>query len=606
MRYRILFGFFALVWIALLVRVFNLSVQSNEHYESLSQENSIKSELSAPVRGEILDRNGEPIAINELGFKIALAPHLTRGKDTHLLDEQIVYLMSVIPTLDGQKMAKLYKQSDSYYNHTFIDVVDFVPHETMIPLYSLMNLRPQIQISPSPKRLYPHGSIAAHLIGYVAKANEKESSASPLVKLLAHTGKGGVEKYYNAYLQGEAGERRIKVNAHNVEIEELARSAIKENRNLTLNIDMRLQEYLTTLFQGKVGAVVVMDTRGAIYASGSYPEYDLNSFVEGVSSKEWNYLMNSVDAPFTNKLTNGLYPPGSTIKIGMGLVYITSGKMDENTIIQSTGSMKLGGRTFRDWKKTGHGATSITKAIKESCDDYFYQGSLKVGIDAMSRGLTRMGMGTKTGIDLPNEFIGTVPSREWKKKRFKQPWFHGETLNTSIGQGDFLASPLQIAQLTALIATGKLPVPHVAQAMGSIPYAPPPRDVLTALEKQKLPYIQQGMVAVCNEKGGTATGHIHTPFPIAGKTGTAQTTGISQTVKNRENEKTMAYLHRSHAWFTSYGPAYRPQFIVTILIEHGGHGGEVAGEMASSIYNKLYQLGYIQLGAIPTPAIPSH
>jgi penicillin-binding protein 2 len=369
---------------------------------------------------------------------------------------------------------------------------------------------------------------------------------------------------------------------------------------------MRLQEYLTTLFQGKVGAVVVMDTRGAIYASGSYPEYDLNSFVEGVSSKEWNYLMNSVDAPFTNKLTNGLYPPGSTIKIGMGLVYITSGKMDENTIIQSTGSMKLGGRTFRDWKKTGHGATSITKAIKESCDDYFYQGSLKVGIDAMSRGLTRMGMGTKTGIDLPNEFIGTVPSREWKKKRFKQPWFHGETLNTSIGQGDFLASPLQIAQLTALIATGKLPVPHVAQAMGSIPYAPPPRDVLTALEKQKLPYIQQGMVAVCNEKGGTATGHIHTPFPIAGKTGTAQTTGISQTVKNRENEKTMAYLHRSHAWFTSYGPAYRPQFIVTILIEHGGHGGEVAGEMASSIYNKLYQLGYIQLGAIPTPAIPSH
>ncbi|MDD2829504.1 MAG: penicillin-binding protein 2 [Sulfuricurvum sp.] len=596
MKIKLLLGFFILAWIALIVRVFDLSVRSNEHYETLSQNNSIKTELSPPVRGEILDRRLEPIAINELGFKISLAPHLTKGDDIHLLEQEVNYLLSMIPTLDGKKIIKIYRAEDSYYNHSFIDVVDFVPHETMIPLYALMNLRETIKISPSTKRLYPHGYMGSHIIGYVAKANQKEVENNPLLQLLGHVGKSGIEKYYNNYLQGEAGERRIKVNAHNVEIEEIGRSATQENRNLVLNLDMRLQEYITAAFVGKVGAIVVMDTNGAIYAAGSYPEYDLNGFVEGVSSDQWNYLINSVYAPFTNKIVNGLYPPGSTVKIGMGLVYIGSGKMDESTVIQSTGSMKLGGRTFRDWKKTGHGPTSIVKAIKESCDDYFYEGSLRVGIDTMSRGITRMGLGTKTSIDLPNEFVGTVPSREWKRKRFKQPWFHGDTLNSSIGQGDFLASPIQIADLTALIATGKLPVPHIAKTIGDKEFTPKPRDVLTPLEKQKLPFIQQGMIAVCNEKGGTATGHITSRFPIAGKTGTAQTTGISQNVKNRLDEKSMAYLQRSHAWFTTYGPVENPQFVVTVLVEHGGHGGEVAGEMVSGIYNKLLELGYIKLG----------
>jgi penicillin-binding protein 2 len=594
MKLKILLTFFILVWVSLIVRVFHLSIESNEHYEILSQRNSLKTELSAPVRGEILDRNGEPIAINELGFKIALAPHLTKGDDTHLLNAEIAYLLSMIPTLDGKKIAKIYKQEDSYYNHDFIDVVDYIPHETMLPLYALMNLRESIEISPSPKRLYPYGNVASHLIGYVARANQKEVEGNSLLQLLGHVGKSGIEKYYNTYLQGVAGERHIKVNAHNVEIEEISHSETEENHNLTLNLDMRLQEYIGTAFKGNVGAIVVMDTNGAIYAAGSFPEYDLNSFVEGVSSDEWNYLINSVDAPFTNKIVNGLYPPGSTIKPGMGLLYITSGKMDENTIIQSTGSMKLGGRTFRDWKKTGHGPTSIFKAIKESCDDYFYQGSLIVGIDAMSKGMKRMGLGEKTDIDLPHEFIGTVPSREWKMTKFKQPWFHGETLNTSIGQGDFLTTPMQIARFTALMATGKLPIPHIAYKIGSKIVEPKPQEVLTAIEKRKIPIIQDAMKSVCNDKGGTASGHITTRFPIAGKTGTAQTSGIAQNVKNRLDEQSMEYLKRSHAWFTTYGPADHPQFIVTVLIEHGGHGGEAAGGIVSGIYNKLDDLGYIK------------
>ena len=594
MKIRIILTFFIIVWIGLLVRVFHLSVQSNEYYEILSENNSIKTELSAPVRGEILDRTSEPIAINELGFKIALAPHLTKGKDTTLLDAEIAYLLSQIPTLDAKKIAKIYKQHDSYYNHTFIDVVDFIPHETIIPLYSLMNLRETIKISPSPKRLYPYGAVASHLIGYVAKANQKEIDKDPSLQLLGHVGKNGIEKYYNSYLQGIAGERRIKVNAHNVEIEEIGRSATQENHNLILNIDMRLQNFITQAFEKRVGTIIVMDIHGAIYAAGSYPEYDLNSFVSGISSTEWNRLMTSIDAPFTNKIINGLYPPGSTIKTGMGLIYVTSGMLNENSTVQCSGSMKLGNRSFRCWKSRGHGSTDLSKAITQSCDDYFYKGSLQVGIDRMSTNLMRMGLGKKTGVDLPNEFIGTVPSRVWKREKFNKPWYQGETLNTSIGQGDFLVSPLQMAQFTALMATGKLPIPHVAKSIGDNPYTPAPLDVLTPIEKEKLPIVQRAMRGVCNDPGGTAKGFVSARFPIAGKTGTAQTTGIAQNVKQRQNEHSMDYLSRSHAWFTTYGPAENPQFIVTVLVEHGGHGGEATGGIVSSIYNKLDDLGYIK------------
>ncbi len=594
MKTKILLTLFAIVWIGLLVRVFHLAVQSNEYYEGLSENNSIKTEFSAPVRGEILDRTNEPIAINELGFKIALAPHLTKGKDTTLLDKEIAYLLSMIPTLDSKKIKKIYKQNDSYYNHTFIDVVDFIPHETIIPLYSLMNLRDTIKISPSPKRLYPYGAIASHLIGYVAKANQKEIDKDPALQLLGHVGKNGIEKYYNSYLQGVAGERRIKVNAHNVEIEEIGRTTTKENRNLVLNIDMQLQNFITQSFQKRVGSIIVMDIHGAIYAAGSYPEYDLNSFVSGISSKDWNALMSSVDAPFTNKMINGLYPPGSTIKTGMGLIYVTSGMLNENTAVQCSGSMKLGNRAFRCWKNRGHGHTDISKAIAQSCDDYFYKGSLKVGIERMSTNLMRMGLGKKTGIDLPNEFIGTVPSRAWKREKFNKPWYQGETLNTSIGQGDFLVTPMQMAQFTALMATGKLPIPHVAKKIGDTPYTPNAIDILTQTEKNKLPIIQKAMRGVCNDPGGTAKPYLSVRFPIAGKTGTAQTTGIGQNVKERQSEHSMDYFSRSHAWFTTYGPADNPQFIVTVLVEHGGHGGEATGGIISSIYNKLDDLGYIK------------
>lgn len=589
----ILFLFFS-IWLSLIVRVFFLSVESNSYYERLSYKNTVKIEQIAPVRGEIVDINNRPIAINKLGFKIQLAPHLGQKKNQHIFDQEINTLMTLLPNLDREKMIKEYKKTDSYYNHNFIDIVEFVSYEDIMPVYSILNLRENINIVSSPKRHYPYNDIASHSIGYVARASKSEVEEEELLGLIGYTGKTGIEKYYNTYLQGLAGKREIKVNANNQEVEELSVEKAVEDRKLILNIDIELQKYISSLFEGKAGAVVVMGVDGAILAAGSFPEYDLNTFVSGISSQTWEKLSTSLDKPFTNKLIHGLYPPGSTIKTGLGLLYINSPEIGPNWGVYCTASMPLGSRVFRCWKKDGHGSVDIRKAIRESCDDYFYKGSLKLGIEKMSEGLTRYGLGRKTGVDLPNEFIGTVPSREWKRKKHNQPWYIGETVNTSIGQGDFLTTPLQMTRFTALMATGKLPYPSYANMLGLQQVKPRYEEVLDEDELKKLPIIQKAMYEVCNSPGGTGVNYIHSKVKIAGKTGTAQVVGILQNIKNRQHEHEMEYYTRSHAWFTTYGPYENPQYTVTVLIEHGGHGGAATGKIVSNIYDKLLELGYIK------------
>lgn len=589
----ILFVFIA-TWIALLVRVFVLSVESNTYYEKLSYDNMIKIELIPPVRGEILDVNNKPIAINELGFKIQLAPHLTLKKNQYIFDEEINILLKLLPNLDREKMIKNYKKEDSYYNHNFIDVVGFVSYEEIMPVYSILNLREKVNILSSPKRFYPYNEVAAHSIGYVSRANESDIKDDKLQELIGYTGKSGIERYYNTYLQGVAGKREIKVNANNQEIEELSSEAAIENKKLTLNIDIELQKYISSLFAKKSGVVVVMGVDGAILSASSFPEYNLNTFVTGISYKEWDRFSNSLEKPFTNKLVHGLYPPGSVIKTGLGLIYITSPEIGPNWGVHCTASMPLGKRVFRCWKRDGHGDTGITKAIRESCDDFFYKGSIQLGIKKMSDGLMRYGLGRKTGVDLPNEFIGTVPSREWKREKYDKPWYIGETVNTSIGQGDFLTTPMQMAQFTALMATAKLPRPQFAKKIGDVEIKPEFEEVLNEDELKKLPIIQKAMYEVCNYPSGTATGYLSSKVKIAGKTGTAQVIGILQDIKERELEHEMEYYTRSHAWFTTYGPYDNPQYVVLAMVEHGGHGGAAAGKIVSDIYNKLLEMGYIK------------
>ncbi|EAJ7153485.1 penicillin-binding protein 2 [Campylobacter jejuni] len=601
MRMRLVVGFILLFFIFLLSRVYYLSIKSNVYYEELAKQNAIKTEFLAPVRGQITDRNGTLLAINDLGFSISIKPYLSIKKSNKgILDKELSELTNLFPDLNASKLAEIYKRNDSYYNQDFIKVVDFIPYDEIIPHYSELNLNKTIKIDPVVKRKYPFGKLASHIIGYVGKANLQDVQENEIAKLSNYTGKSGIERYYNDILQGEKGTRVYKVNALNQEVEQLSYTPAMSN-DIELTIDIELQSYLTSLFEGNAGAAIIMNVNdGSILAAGSFPEYDLNPFVTGISFKDWDELSNSLDHPFTNKLINGYYPPGSVVKMGVGLSFLNSKNISPSTQYVCNGSIELGGRFFRCWNRSGHGPVDLKHAIKYSCDVYFYNGSLQVGIDQISETLSRIGFGAKTGVDLPSEFVGTLPSKEWKMQRYRQSWFQGDTLNTAIGQGNFLATPMQIARYTAQIAKGGEVIPHFLKSIENNNTTienqmdENKKEIFTLFEKSQLPYIRDAMYAVANEQGGTSYRYLHNlDVKVAAKTGTAQVVGFSQTDKNRVDEKQFEYYTRSHAWLTSYAPYSKPKYVVTVLLEHGGRN-IASGATVAKIYQKMIELGYFK------------
>ncbi|ACZ11706.1 penicillin-binding protein 2 [Sulfurospirillum deleyianum] len=598
MRTKIVLGMVFAVCIALLVRVYYISIKSNAYYEEIAQQNAIKVDELAPLRGVILDRKLNPLSVNRLGFSIGITPRMSLKSKQEMLDEEISFLASLMPEYTKEGLTKAYLKADSSYNHDFVDVIDFVPYDKMIPHFAKIAQRENLKIKITSKRHYPHASLASHVIGYVGKSNTQDVLEDETAKLVGFSGKTGIEKYYNAILQGVKGEKKTKVTAFNQAIEEVSKT-LPHSNDLVLSLDLELQRYVESSFEEASGAVIVMNAQnGEILAAASFPEYDLNTFVGGISQEEWSRLANDLKHPFTNKLVNGLYPPGSVIKMGVGMAILNTGIISPSTLIESTGVMELGGRLFRDWKKEGHGMVNYVRAIQRSCDDYFYKTSLKVGIDNIAPFLSKLGFGQKTGVDLPREFLGIVPSREWKKKRFGKGWAQGETLISSIGQGYFLVTPMQIAKYTAFLATGKGVTPHFLHKVNDVEIDFPVDSALVSEEEKRfLKVTQEGMYEVANAPGGTAVNHLkHTaPFKIAAKTGTAQVVGISQTDKKRMREEDMEYFHRSHAWLTTYAPHDNPQYVITVLVEHGGHGGSEGGPIAAKIYDKLYEMGYITI-----------
>ncbi|AWB40194.1 penicillin-binding protein 2 [Campylobacter jejuni] len=601
MRMRLVVGFILLFFIFLLSRVYYLSIKSNVYYEELAKQNAIKTEFLPPVRGQITDRNGTLLAINDLGFSISIKPYLSIKKSNKgILDKELSELTNLFPDLNASKLAEIYKRNDSYYNQDFIKVVDFIPYDEIISHYSELNLNKTIKIDPVVKRKYPFGKLASHIIGYVGKANLQDVQENEIAKLSNYTGKSGIERYYNDILQGEKGTRVYKVNALNQEVEQLSYTPAMSN-DIELTIDIELQSYLTSLFEGNAGAAIIMNVNdGSILAAGSFPEYDLNPFVTGISFKDWDELSNSLDHPFTNKLINGYYPPGSVVKMGVGLSFLNSKNISPSTQYVCNGSIELGGRFFRCWNRSGHGPVDLKHAIKYSCDVYFYNGSLQVGIDQISETLSRIGFGAKTGVDLPSEFVGTLPSKEWKMQRYRQSWFQGDTLNTAIGQGNFLATPMQIARYTAQIAKGGEVIPHFLKSIENNNTTienqmdENKKEIFTLFEKSQLPYIRDAMYAVANEQGGTSYRYLHNlDVKVAAKTGTAQVVGFSQTDKNRVDEKQFEYYTRSHAWLTSYAPYSKPKYVVTVLLEHGGRN-ITSGATVAKIYQKMIKLGYFK------------
>jgi penicillin-binding protein 2 len=585
---------FIIAFLALLIsKVYFLSIKSNEYYEEIAKRNIVKKEYLSPTRGLIKDRNGYALAVNKLGFSIAVKPHLRYKSKIPILEKELRFISQTL-ALDYEKLKKNYYKYDSPYNHEFVKVVDFIAYNEVLPHFVKLTFDHNIEVKPASKRFYPFNELASHLIGYVGRANVKDHKENEVSKHTNYVGRSGVENYYNHQLQGELGFKNTKVTARNEKLKVLEKK-LPASKDLTLTLDLQLQKYISDIFEGISGVAIVMDAHsGEIYAAGSFPEYDLNTFVGGISVREWKMLINDPSNPFTNKISSGLYPPGSVIKMGMAMAFLDSKKVDPYTRVFCSGKIELGRRNFRCWKKYGHGSVGLRKAIRESCDVYFYNGSLKVGIKKISSYLNGLGLGVKSGIDIPNEFRGVVPNREWKLKRYKQPWYLGETVNASIGQGYFSITPIQIARHTALLATGKLVQPHLAKMIGEeyLEYAH--TKPIEKFNRSALATIREAMNDVCNDPKGTASRYIDTDVEVAGKTGTAQVVGIRQDIKKRMKEEDIEYFRRSHAWLTTYAPYKDPKFVVTVLVEHGGHGGSAAGPIVSKIYNKLKEMKYIR------------
>jgi len=591
MRYKFVLFVFILFWTVMIIRLYHISIKSNFYYEELAKENIEKKQFLKPVRGEITDSQGKLLAMNQIGFSLSIAPHMKI--DSKELDTVIDQLVETFPDLNKTVMLKVYKKHNSPYNHKYIKVVDFVHYADMMGAYPKLSLEEKISIEAETKRYYPYGRYAAHIVGYTGRSNKKENEEDPVVNEVGKVGKSGLERQYNEVLQGELGYEINKVTATNKAIEVLEQELPKDNKNIKLNIDIDLQKMIHERFGDQTGVAIVMRTNGEILSAVSYPSYDPNLFVGGISSKDWKALQEDLAHPFTNKIINGTYPPGSTIKMGMALAFNKALPNSISSAEYCKGHITLGksSHKFRCWSRYGHGTVQLRKAIRESCDVYFYNKSIKVGIDAMAKHLRTFGLGVITGVDLPHEYAGVMPDRQWKMKRYKQPWYMGETVIASIGQGYDLTTPLQVARYTGLLATSNIATPRIAKEVDGKTIVPEMHGV--EFDPYYLSEIRKGMYEVCNTPGGTAYRTMsNLPIVVAGKTGTSQVTSIPQSTKVRLKEEQLAYFHRSHAWITTYAPFDDPQIIVTVLVEHGGHGGSTSGPMAADIYKWLYKKGY--------------
>ncbi|WRD12820.1 penicillin-binding protein 2 [Helicobacter pylori] len=585
LRYKLLLFVFIGFWGLLVLNLFILSVKNQEYYEKLAERNITKKEFLVPTRGNITDRNHEFLALNELVFGVFLPNRL---KQKELL-EKIEMIQKFFPNFSKETLLNNYQKENSLYNHNLIKVVGFIPYAAMQPLYAKLIQTQGIFALPLDKRYYPNNALASHVLGYVGMASLQDLKDDEENQYSQIVGKTGIEKEYNKLLQGKVGYKIMRVNALNQELATLEVVPPSTNNHLQLSLDKRLQKEADKLFENKRGAILVMDAEnGELLVAGSYPEYNLNDFVGGISQDKWQKLQDDIYNPLLNRFANALYPPGSVVKMGVGLSFLENLNITENTTIPTPPFIEVGKRKFRDWKKTGHGNSNLYKAIRESVDVYFYKFGLEISIEKLSKTLREVGFGEKTGVDLPNEFVGIVPDNLWKLKRFNQDWRVGDTLITAIGQGSFLATPLQVLVYTGLIATGKLATPHFA-----INNKQPLKDPLNSFQKKKLQALRVGMYEVCNHKDGTAYHSTRgSKVTLACKTGTAQVVEIAQNIVNRMKEKDMEYFHRSHAWITAFLPYEKPKYAITILVEHG-EGGSKLGGLLVKMSNKLYELGYL-------------
>jgi penicillin-binding protein 2 len=445
--------------------------------------------------------------------------------------------------------------------------------------------------------------MAAHLLGYLGEIGPKQlkTQKDNGYSMGDEIGQFGLERRWEEFLRGQSGGQQVEVDALGRRVRVLHEVEDVPGNNVVLTLDRDVQQAAFEALQGKEGAIVALDVHnGAVLALASTPAFDPNVFARGVTSEEWRGLMTHRLHPLNNRAIHGQYPPGSTFKIVMSIAALEEGAVTPETPLGCSGSMAFGNRVFRDWKKEGHGSVDLRKSLVQSCDVYYYQVGQRLGPDKIAHYARALGLGEKTGIELDDEKSGLIPDVAWKKKRFGQPWFPGETPSISIGQGYVSVTPLQMANMMATVANGGTLyrpwfVRKVESLDGSVirEYGPEEISSIT-LKESTLEHVRRALTDVVNSGEGTGGAARSQIAQIAGKTGTSQVAEMRGNIVKSEN---LAYLVRDHAWFVSYAPADKPEIAVAVIVEHGGHGGSAAAPLAKKVIEK-----YLSLRDEPQPA----
>jgi penicillin-binding protein 2 len=566
---------FALV---LLVRLWYLQAVKGEYYYEQAESNRIRPVKLRPPRGIIYDRNGRPMVENVLTFDISLVP-----EDSPDLDATIDKLSSMLKLSPASIHAALDDAASVRTKYEPVKIREEAPWEEVAMIEAHQEDLPGTIIEPEHRRHYPYDGLASHQLGYIGKVSQAQRKQEQQdIGLL--TGQGGLEKIYDKYLRGFAGRRMIQVNAAGRKVKDLGIEEPKPGTDVYLTIDLDVQKAAEEGLGDRAGAVVAMDPNtGEILALASHPNFDPNLFPRGILPKDWVRLMNDPSHPLYNRAIQSVYPPGSTFKIIVSLAGLESGVIKLDDKVTCRGFLTSGRHSFRCWKKGGHGPISFHQALVESCDVYFYTMGERIGWDRVAEYAKKLGYGSLTGIPLPDEKPGLIPTTEWKKKRTGEAWYAGDTYINSIGQGFVLVSPIQACQLMCAVANGgyfyrpMLLKQARNRETGAIKTFSPERMRRITLDASALEEVRRALAGVVNEPDGTAHG-ARTPLAVvAGKTGTAQV--IAQKVPGRK----LSESTQDHGWFISYAPADDPRIAVAVLVEHGGHGGSAAAPVAKKV-----------------------
>lgn len=582
-RALLLGGVQALALGGLAARMYHLQLVEGERYRTLAEDNRVNVKFHPPSRGFILDRFGKPLAVNRRTYRVLFTPEAVRDVEA-ALDK----LHAIVP-IEPEERERILKQIRR--NPKFVPVAthEHLEWEALARISARAPDLPGVDVAQVSQRLYPVGAAAAHPVGYVGAVSENELTGEPVLSLPdMRIGKTGMERVYDLPLRGAAAKSKVEVNAVGRIVRELERDPGESGDTLYSTIDIDLQRFAYERMGEDTGSIVVMDIQnGDVLTLTSNPGFDPNLFAQGISRADWRRLTGDPLSPLSNKAAVGQYAPGSTFKMLVALAALEAGVVTPKNGFFCNGVHKLGRGRFHCWRRGGHGWMRLDQAIEESCDIYFYEVARKVGIDKIAEMARRFGLGDQTGIDLPRESKGLIPTKAWKRRALDQPWQLGETLIAGIGQGFVLTTPLQLAVMTARIANGgKLVRPRLMRQLDEAPDGPQTfADI--GIAPENLAAIQTSMWNVMSGSRGTARqAQIKdAAFKLAGKTGTSQVRRIGKeerrtgVLKNEELPREA----RDHSLFVGYAPYDNPRYACAVMVEHGGSGSKVAAPIASDV-----------------------